>query len=64
MGDYFDQAYSAAQEAVGVDLWERLSDLERLRAVRDQISKVAADQASKETAGHIPRQSLRSRLSH
>ena len=40
MSDIFDQAYSAAQKAAGAEKWEKVSDAERLRAIREQICKM------------------------
>ncbi len=44
MSDIFDQAYLAAQRAAGAELWEAVSDSERLRAIRRQISKMNSKQ--------------------
>jgi hypothetical protein len=40
MSDIFGQAYSAAQKAAGPEQWERVSDVERMRAIYDQICRM------------------------
>ena len=47
MTDIFAEAFSAALKRSGVDRWERISDAERMAAVREQISKMEIDQLIK-----------------
>ena len=44
----FEDAYSSAQKAIAPRVWERLSDADRLRAVRDQMYKMDADDVKAE----------------
>lgn len=44
----FEDAYSNAQKAVGSRVWEQLSDVDRLRAVRDHMCRMDADQVQAE----------------
>jgi hypothetical protein len=44
MVDILDEAFSKAQKVVGPDLWERMPDRDRMRAVRDEISKMGLEQ--------------------
>jgi hypothetical protein len=38
--DIFADAFSAALQRSGLDRWERMSDAERMAAVREQVSKI------------------------
>ena len=40
----FEDAYFAAQKAVSQSVWEQLPDSERLRAIRDHMCKMDAQQ--------------------
>jgi hypothetical protein len=44
MDHIFGRAYSAAQKATGPEQWELLSDVERLRAIREQICQMSIEQ--------------------
>jgi hypothetical protein len=43
MIDILDEGYGAAQKAIGLDAGERLSDKDRLRAIRHQICRMDAE---------------------
>ena len=42
----FEEAYFAAQKAVAPSVWEQLPDSERLRAIRDHMCKMDAQQVN------------------
>jgi hypothetical protein len=44
MSGIFDLAYAAAQKTLGPKEWERISDIERIRAVSAEISKMTWEQ--------------------
>lgn len=44
MRDIFGQAWSAAQETIGHEQWERLPDAVRVHAVYEQICRMDAEQ--------------------
>jgi hypothetical protein len=44
MNDIFDWAYATAQRAAGAQLWERLSDTERMQAIARQIDRMGMEQ--------------------
>jgi len=44
MSGIFDLAYAAAQKTLGPKQWERISDIERIRAVSAEISKMTKEQ--------------------
>jgi hypothetical protein len=44
MSDIFDLAYSAAQKAMGAELWMRVSDGVRVHAIYEQIRGMSMEQ--------------------
>jgi hypothetical protein len=44
MGDIFGQAWSAAQNTIGLEIWELLPDTVRVHAVYEQICRMDAEQ--------------------
>lgn len=51
----FEEAYFAAQKTVAPSVWEQLSDCERLRAIRDHMYKMDAQQVREAVEKyHVP----------